>query len=84
VLFFLGVLVQLVGLTRRAGHHSGWCGVVRVRLHALAQRVQCVRDIPNSRAKRAVGSPFAIPRRRSTRVAGRWRVFAKTVLVRSV
>jgi hypothetical protein len=40
VLFFPGVLVQFVGFKRRAGHHIGWCGVVQVRLHPLAQRVQ--------------------------------------------
>jgi hypothetical protein len=37
----------------------------------------CLRDIPNSRAKRAVGSPLAMPRSRSTSAAGRWRVFFK-------
>ena len=30
----------------------------------------CLRDIPNSRAKRAVGSPLAMPRSRRTSVAG--------------
>jgi hypothetical protein len=42
------------------------------------------RDSPSSRARSAVGSPLAIPRNRSTRVAGRCRVLAKTVPVRSV
>jgi hypothetical protein len=36
VLFFPGVLVEFVGLKRRAGHHLGWGGVVQVPLHALA------------------------------------------------
>jgi hypothetical protein len=43
-----------------------------------------LRDSPNSRARRAVGSPFAIPRRHRTKVAGRCRVFAKTVPVSSM
>jgi hypothetical protein len=37
-----------------------------------------VRDPPHSRARRAVGSPVAIPRHNSTKVAGRCRGFAKT------
>jgi hypothetical protein len=44
----------------------------------------CFRDSPSSRARRAVGLPVAIPRKMRTRVAGRWRVFANTVPVRSV
>jgi hypothetical protein len=44
----------------------------------------CLRDRPSSRAKRAVESPFAIPRRRSTSVAGRWRVFSNAVAVSRV
>jgi hypothetical protein len=44
----------------------------------------CVRDSPSSRARRAVGSPWASPRRRSTRGAGRGRVLAKTVPVSRV
>jgi hypothetical protein len=36
------------------------------------------------RAKRAVGSPLAIPRSNNMRVAGRCRVFAKTVPVHTV
>ena len=43
----------------------------------------CVPDSPYSRAPRAVGSPFAMPRRRSPNVAGRWRVFSTTVWVSS-
>jgi hypothetical protein len=45
---------------------------------------RCVRDSPSSRARRAVGSPLAMPRSRSTIVAGRCRVFAKTVPVKRV
>jgi hypothetical protein len=40
VLFSPRVVVQFVGLKRRAGHHLDWGAVVQVRLHALAQRVQ--------------------------------------------
>jgi hypothetical protein len=39
----------------------------------------CWRDSPNAHARRAVGSPVAIPRRNSTRVAERCWVFANTV-----
>jgi hypothetical protein len=37
-----------------------------------------VRDRPSARARRAVGSPLATPRRRNPRVAGLCRVLAKT------
>jgi hypothetical protein len=52
--------------------YTRWCNVC----HDL-------RDMPNSRAKRAVGSPFAMTYRRRMSVAGRWRVFSETVLVRN-
>ena len=63
---------------RSARCRSGWLGMRCRRVWSG------LRDRPNSRARRAVGSPLAMPRSRSTSVAGRWRVFSKTVLVRSV
>jgi hypothetical protein len=45
---------------------------------------RCVRDTPNSRPRRTVGSPLAIARRHRTSVAGRCRVVSKTVPVSRV
>jgi hypothetical protein len=61
-------------------------GAVAFRWAGMRCRRVCrgVRDTRNSRARRAVGSPLAIPRRSRTSVAGRGRVFAKTVPVNNV
>ena len=83
---FTGVAVHLASaiaiiiprpLTQAAAD-GGWPEYAAARYGAV-----CVLT-PNSRAKRAVGSPLAIPRSNSTKVAGRCRVFAKAVPVRSV
>ena len=61
-------------------------GAVAFRLACIRCRsgCRCLRERPNSRARRAVGSPLANPRRHRTQVAGRCRVFAKTVPVSRV
>ena len=56
--FFPRVLVQLVGLKGRAGHHLGRCGVVQVAWTRWRKVWSCLRDRPNSRAKRAGGFAF--------------------------
>jgi hypothetical protein len=84
MLLFPRVLVQLVVPKRRAGHHVHGCGVIRVRLHALAQRVQLLARHPQLAGEARGGFPFAMPRPRRTSVAGRWRGVSKTVLVGSV
>ena len=58
VLFFPRVLVQFVGLKRRAGHHINWCGVVQVRLHALAQCVQLLPGHPQLAGEARGGFAF--------------------------
>jgi hypothetical protein len=45
---------------------------------------RCLRESPNARARRAIGSPVAIPRSHSPKVDGRCRVFAQTVPVSRV
>jgi hypothetical protein len=61
-------------------------GAVSFKLVWIRCRKVCsyLRDRPNSRARRALGSPLAILRSNSTRVAGRCRVFSKRVPVSSV
>lgn len=57
---------RLIGRTSGAGHHSGRGGLVQVAWRRCRRVCRCVRDTPNSRARRAVGSPLAIPRRNRT------------------
>jgi hypothetical protein len=83
-LVFPRVLVQRIRLEGGASHPR--CrGVACSWAWRRGRRVGSgCRARPNSRAKRAVGAPLASPRRSNPSVAGRCRVFAKTVPVSRV
>jgi hypothetical protein len=79
------VPIPFVGLKSGATHHVGERRRVQVRLHALPECMHVLaRHAQFTRARRAVGSPLVMPRRKSTRVAGRCRVFANAVPVSRV
>lgn len=78
------VLIEFIRFKRRACQKFLWGGLVHVVLHALAQRMHRLTGEVSSRASRAVGSPFAIPRRMRTSVNGDCWVLAKAVPVNIV
>jgi hypothetical protein len=65
-LCFPRAVVQLVRLKGGASHHVSRGGLVQVGLEALPQGMLLCACPPNSRPRRAVGSPLAIPRRNRT------------------
>jgi hypothetical protein len=84
VLFCPRVVVQRVRLQSGAGHHRGRRALVQIGWEALPQGMELFARDPHCPREACRGLALAIPRSHSTKVAGRCRVFAKTVPVSKV